>query len=192
MQAQAGSRAGAPEETLGVAALVGGAIGFAFLVALGARVAVPIPLSPVPLTLQVPFVLLAGALLGARGGAASMTTYLAAGASGLPAFALGAGPAYLFGPTGGYLLGFVPAAALVGWLAPRLGGRFAGLAVAMAAGLAVIHALGAAQLAAFVGSWPAAWGQGILPFLLSDAIKVIGAAAAASLWRSRRRPTPAG
>jgi biotin transport system substrate-specific component len=117
-----------------------------------------------------------------------MAVYLAAGASGLPAFALGAGPAYLLGPTGGYLLGFVPAAAVVGWLAPRLGGRFAGLALAMAAGVAVIHALGAAQLAAFVGGWRAAWVQGIAPFLVADGLKVIGAAASASLWRSRRRP----
>jgi biotin transport system substrate-specific component len=170
--------------------LVGGVVGFACLVALGARVAVPIPFSPVPLTLQVPFVLLAGALLGARGGAVSMATYLAAGASGLPAFALGAGPQYLFGPTGGYLMGFVPAAALVGWLAPRLGGRFAGLVASMAAGLLVIHALGAAQLATFVGGWRAAWVQGIAPFLIADLIKVFGAAAAASLCLSRRRPSP--
>jgi biotin transport system substrate-specific component len=116
-----------------------------------------------------------------------MAVYLAAGASGLPAFALGAGPAYLLGPTGGYLLAFVPAAAVVGWLAPRLGGSFAGLALAMAAGVAVIHTLGAAQLAAFVGGWRAAWVQGIAPFLVADGVKVIGAAVSASLWRSRRR-----
>ena len=194
MQPQSWSRPAAPETALSTAYTaygVAAGIGFAFLVALGARVSVPIPFSPVPLTLQVPFVLLAGAVLGARGGALSMASYLAAGASGLPAFALGAGPAYLLGPTGGYLLAFVPAAALVGWLAPRLGGGFVGCAAAMTAGLAVIHALGAAQLAAFVGGWRDAWLQGIAPFLIADVVKVIGAAASAALWRSRRRPADA-
>jgi len=188
MHLQSPSRSVPPEVALGAAYSVAAGVGFAFLVALGARISMPVPFSPVPLTLQVPFVLMAGALLGARGGATSMATYLAAGALGLPAFALGAGPTYLFGPTGGYLLAFIPAAALVGWLVPRLRGGFAGLVVAMAAGLAVVHVLGAAQLAAFVGGWRATWLQGIAPFLPGDVIKVIGAAASVSLWRSRRRP----
>jgi len=182
-----GSRLASHEQVTQMTYHVAATVAFAFLVALGARIAIPIPLSPVPLTLQVPFVLLAGAVLGGRGGALSMTTYLAAGVSGLPAFALGAGPAYLLGPTGGYLLAFVPAAALVGWLTPRLRGGFAAQAAAMTAGLAVIHTLGAVQLAAFVGEWRTAWAQGVAPFLLSDAVKLIGAAATATLWGSRRR-----
>ncbi len=78
--------------------------------AVGARIAVPLPPSPVPLTLQVPFVLLAGVLLGSRRAVASVAAYLAAGILWVPVFAAGGGIAYLLGPTGGYLLGFLPAA----------------------------------------------------------------------------------
>ena len=110
------------EDAAGAAYRLAGIVGFAALVALGARLSVP--LWPVPITLQVPFVLLAGALLGARAGAGSMATYLAAGALGLPVFSAGGGPGYFLGPTGGYLVGFVAAAALVGLLAgPRAGAR---------------------------------------------------------------------
>ncbi|MDQ3557294.1 MAG: biotin transporter BioY, partial [Gemmatimonadota bacterium] len=79
-----------------------------------AKLAVPLPGTPVPFTLQPLVVLLAGALLGARLGAASQTLYLLAGAAGLPIFAAGGGVAYLFGPTGGYLLAYPAAAFLVG------------------------------------------------------------------------------
>ncbi|MGH7539390.1 MAG: biotin transporter BioY, partial [Gemmatimonadota bacterium] len=81
-------------------------LAFAALTALGARIAVPLPGTPVPFTFQVVAVLLAGVLLGPRLGAASQAAYLAAGASGLPIFAAGGGVAYLLGPTGGYLLAF--------------------------------------------------------------------------------------
>lgn len=165
-----------------------GIVAFAALVAIGARFSLPLPGSAVPLTLQVPFVLLAGAVLGARRGAASMGVYLAAGAMGLPAFALGAGPAYLVGPTGGYLIGFVPAAALAGFLSRRAGRTLPAQAAALLPGLLAIHACGALQLAAYAGGLQAAWGQGIAPFLLADAVKLAGAASAAVLWRSRRRP----
>ncbi|MCH8255792.1 MAG: biotin transporter BioY, partial [Gemmatimonadetes bacterium] len=80
----------------------------ALLVALGAQMALPLPGTPVPVTLQVPAVLLVGGLLGPRMGAASLVLYLALGAAGLPVFApMGApGVARLFGPTGGYLLAY--------------------------------------------------------------------------------------
>src|SRR5262245_41782242 len=94
---------------------VGMVIGFAFLTWAGARVSVPIPFTPVPATLQTLAVLLAGAFLGARAGAASQTIYIMMGIAGLPVFALpGGGPAYLLGPTGGYLAGFVAAPFIVG------------------------------------------------------------------------------
>jgi biotin transport system substrate-specific component len=162
-------------------------LGFAALVALGARISVP--LAPIPLTLQVPFVLLAGAFLGPRAGAASMATYLAAGALGLPVFAAGGGIAYLLGPTGGYLVGFVPAAALVGALARR-GARLPRLLLAMTAAVATIHLLGILHLSLVLGRSPAETVQtGLLPFLPGDALKVAGAAALVAAWRGvRRRP----
>jgi biotin transport system substrate-specific component len=91
---------------------------FAALTALGARVTIPLPFTPVPVTLQVLFPLLAGLLLGGKRGALSQAEYVAAGLAGFPVFAKGgSGLAYLFGPTGGYLLGFIAAAFVVGELA---------------------------------------------------------------------------
>src|SRR3712207_6388627 len=97
----------------GLLALIGSGV-----IALSAQVSVPF--YPVPMTLQTLAVLGIGAGFGARLGAAAVLLYLAEGALGLPVFALGkAGPAVLIGPTGGFLLGFVLAAALIGWFAER-------------------------------------------------------------------------
>lgn len=148
-----------------------GVLGFALLTALGARVAVPLPGTPVPFTFQVMAVLLAGWLLGPRLGAASQLTYLAAGAVGLPVFAAGGGLAYLLGPTAGYLLAYPAAAWLVGAATRREAGlplQVAGLA----AGVAVIHAAGAGWLAAVAGH-EAALAAGVLPFLGVDGIKAL-------------------
>jgi biotin transport system substrate-specific component len=159
--------AGATRRT---AAIVGGAL----LVALAAQVALPLPGTPVPFTLQVPAVLLVGGLLGARMGAASLALYLALGIAGLPVFAaLGPlGLARLLGPTGGYLLAYPVAAALTGhltgsgrsWL--RLGG-------ALLAGLAAIHLGGVAQLAILTGDLGRAVRLGSLPFLPLDLFKLL-------------------
>ena len=105
-------------------------VGFAVALAAAAQVAIPLPGTPVPFTLQPLLVVLAGFWLGPVAGAASMTLYLLAGAAGLPVFApVGApGVARLLGPTGGYLLAYPVAAAVVGALATRassIGGRFA-------------------------------------------------------------------
>ena len=173
------------EDAAGAAYRLAGIVGFAALVALGARLSVP--LWPVPITLQVPFVLLAGALLGARAGAGSMATYLAAGALGLPVFAAGGGPGYFLGPTGGYLVGFVAAAAVVGVLAgPRAGlGR---LLLAMTAGVAVVHLFGLLHLSLFLGRGPwQAMQEGLLPFLVGDVLKVAGAATLVAAWRGLGR-----
>ncbi|MFN2165099.1 MAG: biotin transporter BioY, partial [Anaerolineae bacterium] len=146
-------------------------LGGSLLIALCAQVAVRMPFSPVPVTLQTLAVLLAGASLGSRRGAMSVMVYLAQGLSGLPVFAGGAfGPSYLLGPTGGYLLGFVAAAYAVGWLAERgWDRRPATMLAAMAMGSAVIYAVGLPWLAAYVGD--AAWETGLLPFLVGDAVK---------------------
>ncbi len=174
------------EDAARAAYRLAGIVGFAALVALGARLSVP--LWPVPITLQVPFVLLAGAFLGARAGAGSMATYLAAGALGLPVFAAGGGPGYFLGPTGGYLVGFVAAAAVVGVLAgPRAGlGR---LLLAMTAGVAVVHLFGLLHLSLFLGRGPwQAMQDGLRPVLLvGTVLKVTGAATLVAAWRGLGR-----
>lgn len=143
--------------------------------ALGAQVAVPLPFTPVPLTLQVLGVLLSGLVLSPRGAFAAQAAYVGAGALGLPWFAglstLGPGVPL----TLGYLLGFVLAAPAV-----SLSRRALGPAAAAALGVAVIHLAGTSWLAALAGLSPArALWMGSLPFLPGDVLKV-GAALAAS------------
>jgi biotin transport system substrate-specific component len=141
---------------------------FAVLTALGARLAVPLPGTPVPFTFQVFFVLLAGALLGPGLGAASQLVYLAAGAAGLPVFAAGGGLIYLFGPTGGYLLALPLAAFVAGWLA---GPSVHRTLLALLLGLLAIYAGGVSWLAVW-GSFDMAVALGLRPFVLVDLVKV--------------------
>lgn len=151
-------------------AIVGGAL----LVGLAAQVAIPIPGTPVPITLQVPAVLLVAGLLGPRAGAASMVLYLALGAAGLPVFAP-VGPlgfTRLLSATGGYLLAYPLAAALAGRLMGD-GRSWPHLAGGLLAGLAVVHAGGVAQLAVLSGSLGAALRLGSVPFLLVDLLKLV-------------------
>ena len=148
------------------------------LIAVGAQAAVWLPGSLVPVTGQTFVVLLLGALLGPRLGAAAVAAYLLEGAAGLPVFSGGgAGPAWLAGPTGGYLLGFVVAAWLTGRLIERGWDRtHARTAAVLALGAAVLLLLGAAWLALFVG--PArALALGVVPFLPGEAWKVAAATA---------------
>jgi biotin transport system substrate-specific component len=146
----------------------------ALLVGLLAQVAIPLSGTPVPITLQVPGVLLVAGVLGPGAGAASMVIYLALGAAGLPVFASVGLPGFarLLGPTGGYLLAYPLAAALAGRVMGD-GRSWLRLAGGLLAGLAVIHAGGAAQLAVLTGSLGTALRQGLLPFLLVDLLKLI-------------------
>mgnify|MGYP000943463617 CR=1 FL=1 len=115
---------------------------FAALIAVGAFLRIPVPL--VPFTMQLPFVCLAGLLLGSRQGAFSVFIYVFAGLIGLPVFTQGGGPAYVLQPTFGYLLGFIPAAWLTGMLVEKgnytawsiFGSSVAGILVAYAFGIA--------------------------------------------------------
>ncbi len=114
---------------------------FADLTAVAARISIPLP--PVPLTMQTAVVLLSGALLGARDGAAAQVLYVLMGLVGLPVFAAGGGLAYVLSPTFGYLLGFVGGAWLVGYLVERHSPRsFRGLWAAMLAALAPMYVVG--------------------------------------------------
>ena len=150
----------------------------AAVVALAAQVAVPLPFTVVPLTLQPLAVLVVGGLLGAAGGAAALVLYLAAGASGLPVFAGGsAGAIHLIGPTGGYLLAFPVAAAVTGRLTGLADGRSGGAAVgrvllATAAGMLVIHVGGLSQLILLSGDPATAFRLGFRPFFANDLVKV--------------------
>jgi len=149
------------------------------LLALLAPLAIPLPFTPVPITGQTFGVLLIGALLGSRRGALSMVVYLVEGSVGLPFFTGGtSGWHTLLGPTGGYLLGFIPAAFAAGWLAERgWDRRFATAIVAMLAGEVVIYLAGLPWLAVFVGQGNALQ-LGLLPFIPGDIIKLLLAAAA--------------
>ena len=155
------------------AALIAGG---SLLVALAAQVTVRLPFSPVPVTGQTLAVLLVGALLGSRRGAASMLAYLVEGLIGLPVYAGGAsGLAYAMGPTGGYLVGFVAAAFVTGWLAERGWDRRAGTtALAMLAGNAAIYAFGLPWLAIYVGQQAAV--LGLVPYVVGDIAKLVLAA----------------
>lgn len=138
---------------------------------------IQVPLQPVPITLQTFAVLVIGMAYGWRLGAATVLLYLAEGAMGLPVFAGGTGSlAVLFGKTGGYLFGFVLAAAVTGALAERGWGRnMATTALAMLAGNAAIYLPGLAVLGALIGYGNAVT-YGLLPFLLGDALKLALAA----------------
>jgi len=166
-----------PLEDAAVGYRIAGVAAFALLTALGAFIRIPLPFTPVPVTLQTFFVVLAGVYLGGRDGAASQLAYLAVGATGLPVFAGGAGMAHLFGATGGYLLAFPIAAWLVG-VTLRPGDRLPrALAVLLAAKL-VIFGLGAAWLAAVLGVGAGrAIALGVLPFLPGAVLKLAAATA---------------
>jgi biotin transport system substrate-specific component len=166
-------------------------LGGSVLIGLMAQVAIPLPFTPVPITGQTFAVLLVGALLGSRRGALSAGLYLAEGALGLPVFAGGSGGlARLFGPTGGYLLGFVVAAGVVGWLCESGWDRRLPTAIlAMLIGNGLIYLFGLPWLARFVGP-ERALAAGLWPFLAGDLIKIALAALALPLaWRWTRLAT---
>lgn len=153
------------------------------LTALAAQISFPIPGTAVPFTLQPMIVILTGALLGARAGAAAQFAYLMLGIAGLPVFAatplLPQGAARLLGPTGGYLMAYPIAAFVTGVLVERgFSRRFMTALVAMLAGVGVIYAGGLTWLAgAHVTSFSLAVAAGAAPFLIADLCKAVLAAA---------------
>ncbi|HVX40131.1 MAG TPA: biotin transporter BioY [Gemmatimonadaceae bacterium] len=164
-----------------------GIAGFAAAVAAASQIAIPLPFTPVPVTLQPMLVILAGMWLGPVAGATSMVLYLAAGAAGLPVFTpMGApGIARFLGPTGGYLIAYPAAAFVAGALTRRaksLGTRW----LAASIGVAVIFLGGIAQLSILNGSVTRAVALGVTPFAALDLVKAF-VAAAISGPRSARR-----
>ena len=156
---------------------------FAALTAVGAFVAIPI--GPVPIVLQNMFVFLAGLLLGSRWGLASVGVYLLAGACGLPVFAGGLGGiGRIVGPTGGYLIGYLPAVFLIGKIANRTPPRVLFDVLAMICGSVALYACGIAWLKILTGmTVTKALAVGMFPFLIGDAIKIAAAAAIAKALR---------
>ncbi len=148
----------------------------ALFIALCSRI--EIPLYPVPITGQTFGVLFIGGALGMVRGTAAATLFVMLGLSGLPIFSGGAfGTAHLFGPTGGYLAGFVAAAAFVSaFFQNGFGRTFSGKLAVMAGGNLVIYLFGVTHLATFVGPKRAVM-CGVLPFLAGDLFKIFFAAA---------------
>ncbi len=159
--------------------LAAGIAGGALATALSTHVRIVLPFTPVPITLQTMVVLLCGAILGAGGGALSQIVFLALGTAGVATFAGGS----LLGVTGGYLIGFVIAAALVGAVARRTESALAVGATMLGASLLILG-LGAAWLAQVNGlGVREALMVGVVPFLAGDAVKAAGALGA---WRVGR------
>jgi biotin transport system substrate-specific component len=167
-------------------------IGASLFVAVCARVTVPLPFTPVPLTLQNFGVLLVGLLLGSRRGFAALSLYLMEGAFGLPVFSpaiLGTGIAHLFGPTGGFLMAYPLVAFVAGWIYERRletsSRRFGWAALSAVVAEIALFAGGLSWLAVLTHSVALAVRYGLYWFVFAEVIKVLMAAAIAARWQQR-------
>ena len=171
----------------------GAAIVLAASLALWASAKLSIPIGPVPISMQTLVVLVLGAALGPRLGALAVLAYLAEGAAGLPVFAgtpeKGIGLAYMVGPTGGYLVGFVVAAFTVGALARRRWDRsFLAATALMLVGHAIVFAFGLLWLGTVIGWDRPVVALGLTPFLIGTLAKsLVGAAVLPGVWRLLER-----
>jgi biotin transport system substrate-specific component len=188
IQAQWASVSRAPSwlQSLGVAIVASA------LIAVCSHIALPLGFTPVPLTLQPFAVLLLGLLLAPRTAAGACLAYLAEGAAGLPVFAPTTaaitGVAHLLGPTGGYLLAYPAAAALISVLVRRSNGSYWAVLTSAAIGNLVILTCGALWLVVLThASAQTVLSLAVLPFLPGDALKVSAAALLAVAWRRARR-----
>jgi biotin transport system substrate-specific component len=167
-------------------------IAASLFVALCARVTVPLPFTPVPLTLQNFGVLTVGLLLGSRRGFAALSLYLVEGAFGLPVFSpsiLGGGIAQILGPTGGFLMAYPLVAFVAGWIYERRSvqgsRRFGWAALSSVAAELVLFAGGLSWLAVLTHSVSLALRFGLYWFVFAEVIKVLMAAAVATRWHQR-------
>jgi len=173
-----------------IALILGGSL----LIGLSAKVKVVLPFGPVPVTGQTFAVLMVGALLGSGRGSLAVIAYLIQGLAGAPIFAFGGGPAILLGPTGGYLVGFIPAAFVTGLLAERgWDRRMATTVLAMILGNLAIYTCGLLWLMCLTGVKTTVVTMGLLPFIPGDIIKIILAAIALpSGWKLLEYTSHAG
>lgn len=155
----------------------------AALTAAGAFIAIPI--GPVPIVLQNFFVILTGLLIGSRWGVASVGVYLLAGILGLPVFAGGTGGiGRIVGPTGGYLLGYLPAVYVIGRVCEMAPPKAVFDIAAAVCGSLIVYACGVPWLKLLTGmTWSKALAAGMLPFLLGDVLKIIAAVPVAAVLR---------
>ncbi|MBZ5614134.1 MAG: biotin transporter BioY [Acidobacteriia bacterium] len=167
-------------------------IAASLFVALCARVTVPLPFTPVPLTLQNFGVLTVGLLLGSRRGFAALSLYLVEGAFGLPVFSpsiLGGGIAQILGPTGGFLMAYPLVAFVAGWIyeqrSDRGSRRFGWAALSAVAAEVVLFAGGLSWLAVLTHSVSLALRYGLYWFIFAEIIKVLMATAVATRWHQR-------
>ena len=165
-------------------------VGASLFVALCARITIPLPFTPVPLTVQNFGVLLVGLLLGSRRGFAALALYLAEGAMGFPVFnpTGPGGIAQLMGATGGFLLAYPLMAALTGFIVERGRKSFGRAALAGLAGEIVLFTCGLTWLATLTHSVARAFQWGLYWFVFAEVIKVLMSAAVAARWHRRTSP----
>lgn len=149
-------------------------LGASIIIALFAPISIWLPFSPIPIATQAHVVLLLSCLLGSKRSAMAVLTYLFQGAIGFPVFAgARAGIHVLAGPTGGYLLGYVLAAFITGWMVERMAHRTASkIFIAMGCGNLIVYLFGISWLSRYIGL-QAAFVLGMLPFLIGDLLKLI-------------------
>jgi len=180
-QAEMRTHGAVSEQSLGLAKQAAIVVGASAVIAVCARLVLPLPFTPVPLTLANFGVLLVGLALGSKRGFAAAALYLAWGAMGLPVFSPAGvgGIAQLFGPTGGYLLAYPVVAFLAGWIAERGSASFVRNLIGGTVAELVLFAAGISWLAIVTGSWQRAVVFGLAPFIFAEVMKVMVAAAAA-------------
>jgi len=158
---------------------------FAAIIGIMAQITIPLPL--VPITGQTLAIGLAATILGKKYGTLSVIVYIMLGIAGLPVFSgMSSGLGVVFGPTGGYIIGFIPAAFLIGWMLERFGFTVTTAIIANVIGMIITLAFGAVWLK-FVAelSWMAAFSGGVAPFIIVGVIKAVLAATVGILVRNR-------
>ena len=183
---------GQPARSLEIAKQAAIVIAASLFVALCARVTIPLPGTPVPLTMQNFGVLAVGLMLGSRRGFAALALYLIEGASGMPVFSpsiLGGGIAQILGPTGGFLMAYPVVAFVAGWIYEKASKqsslRFAWAALSAFAAELVLFASGLTWLAVLTHSVSTAIRFGLYWFVFAEVIKILMSAGVASRWHQR-------